>query len=147
MFFSASQPSFCQCPFILVPSGFNYISNYPAREAVVLVQSLSDNSLSVIARSEIPRLRFGTSSAIPPPCLCEADFSQPKQSLGLPRSRLPARRMTPAGEPSLGLLALKLPPAIAVRRAGQRRQAGRSLSMTREVTAPVKNAGKTRYNS
>jgi len=39
---------------------------------------------------------------------------------GLPRSRLPARRMTPAGEPSLGLLALKL----------QRRQAGRSLAMT-----------------
>ena len=114
-------------------------------EAVVLVQSLSDNSLSVIARSEIPRLRFGTSSAIPPPCLCEADFSQPKQSQRLPRSRLPARRMTPAGEPSLGLLAQKL----------QRRQAGRSLAMTRgkglamtlKVNATVKNAGKTRYNS
>jgi len=41
----------------------------------------------------------------------------------LPRSRLPARRMTPAGEPSLGLLALKL----------QRRQAGRSRAMTRKV--------------
>jgi hypothetical protein len=39
---------------------------------------------------------------------------------GLPRSRLPARRRTSAGEPSLGLLALKL----------QRRQAGRSLAMT-----------------
>ena len=40
----------------------------------------------------------------------------------LPRSRLPARRMTSAGEPSLGLLALKL----------QRRQAGRSLAMTKK---------------
>ena len=144
MFFSASQPSFCQCPFILVPSGFNYISNYPAREAVVLVQSLSDTSLSVIARSEIPRLRFGTSSAIPPPCLCEADFSQPKQSLRLPSSRLPARRMTPAGEPSLGLLALKLPPAIAVRRAGQRRQAGKSLAMTVKFEIKLSENPKTR---
>ena len=55
---------------------------------------------------------------------------QAPQSQGLPRSRLPARRMTPAGEPSLVLLAQKLPPAIAVRRAGQRRQAGRLLAMT-----------------
>jgi hypothetical protein len=42
----------------------------------------------------------------------------------LPRSRLPARRTTLAGEPSLGLLALKL----------QRRQAGRSLAMTKSYT-------------
>jgi hypothetical protein len=28
----------------------------------------------------MPRLRFGTGSAILPLCLCEADFSQPKQS-------------------------------------------------------------------
>src|SRR4030043_747222 len=45
---------------------------------------------------------------------------QAPQSRRLRRSRLPARRMTPAGEPSPGLLALKL----------QRRQAGRSLAMT-----------------
>ena len=49
-------------------------------------------------------------------------WEQAPQSEGrrLPRSRLPARRWTSAGEPSLGLLALKL----------QRRQAGRSLAMT-----------------
>jgi len=28
----------------------------------------------------MPRLRFGTGSAILPLCLCEADFGQPKQS-------------------------------------------------------------------
>jgi len=87
-------------------------------EAIVLVQSFSDTSLSVIARSEIPRLRFETSSAIPPPCLCEADFSQPKQS-------------REDGDCHASLAMTR----------------GKGLAMTREVTAPVKNTGKTKYNS
>jgi len=88
-------------------------------------------------RGEVyPRLILGAPSVVARPASFLAYASeQAPQSQRLPRSRLPARRMTPAGEPSLGLLAQKLPPAIAVRRAGQRRQAGRSLAMTIKVGA------------
>ncbi len=54
---------------------------------------------------EIATHLSGARKDTPSSCRCEADEVSRSNlcgNRGLPRSRLPARRMTPAGEPSLG---------------------------------------------